>query len=116
MIKIVVYVMDRVNGHKHLSYVKYDLDDGKPFCYRSRTSHNAFFHNHKTNRNQTDRHLYAAKHEVEHQINLDVWAEMMREHPGLEDIYSKVPVVEVQNIWEFYELIGYDHKTKRWLA
>lgn len=39
---------------------------------------------------------------------------MMKEQPNLPDIYSSIPVVNVKNIWEFYKLISYDYKTKKW--
>jgi hypothetical protein len=111
----VVTEIDLQAGYKHRRYIKFDLDDGKGFCYRSRMTHNAFFHNYKTKRNQTDQYLYHAKSEAEHQMTIDVWAESMAENTNLPDIYSSVPVVTVKNVWEFYKLIGYDYKTKKWI-
>ena len=111
-----VVEIDRSNLFKHNRYIHFDLDDGKDFCYRSRVSHTAFFSNYKRKaRNLSDKYLYHSKHLEEFQIDLDVWAKMMKEHPDLTDIYSSVPVITVKNIWEFYKLIGYDYKTKKWL-
>ena len=116
-IQIHVTEIARNNLFNHNRYIRFDLDDGKDFCYRSRVSHGAFFNNYKgKKRNRTDKYLYYAKHLREFQIDLDVWAKMMKEHPDLPDIYSSVPVVTVKNIWEFYKLIGYDYKTKKWIV
>ena len=100
---------------KHNRYIRFDLDDGKDFCYRSRVSHDAFFRNYKRMRNHTDKFLYISKHTDEFQIDVDAWAFMMNKHPDLSDIYNSVPVVTVKNLWEFYKLIGYDYKTKKWI-
>lgn len=98
---------------EHVKYLKFDLDDGKPFCYRSRTSSNAFFHGAKEY-NKSQKFLYIGKHEREHQIMIDVWKKSMAKHPELPDTYSSVPVVHIKNLWEFYNLIGYDYKRKKY--
>lgn len=100
---------------KHNRYIRFDLDDGKGFCYRSRVSSGAFFHHFKKPRNRSDKFLYSSQHLDEFQHYLESWARMKEKHPDLPDIYSSVPVVDVKNIWEFYELIGYDYKTKKWI-
>lgn len=115
-IQIHVTEVTRNDLFNHNRYIRFDLDDGKDFCYRSRVSHTAFFSsNYKRKaRNRSDKYLYHSKHLNEFQIDLDVWAKMMKEHPNLPDIYSSIPVVNVKNIWEFYKLIGYNYKTKKW--
>lgn len=95
---IIVTELDLTDGCKHLQYIRYPLDDGKtPICYRSRVSHNAFFNSVKgRNRNGTSR-LFTCRHEDEPSFHEDGAAEK----------------VEVENIWSFYKLIGYDYKTKK---
>lgn len=95
-------------------YITFDLDDSKIMCYRSRVSYNAFFHS-MSDRNKTPNYLYIAKTEKEHQIDIEVWDSMMETYPDLTDIYRTVPVTDVKNIWEFYKLIGYDYKAKKWI-
>lgn len=114
-IQMHVVEIDRYNLFKHNRYIRFDLDDGKDFCYRSRVSYNAFFNNYKgKKRNRSGKYIYSSKHLEEFQIDLNVWTKMMKEHPSLPDIHSSIPVVNVKNIWEFYKLIGYDYKTKKW--
>lgn len=113
---IQIHVTELTRPGKHTRYIRFDLDDGKDFCYRSRVSHAAFFHHYKKMRNLNDKFSYISIHMNQFQIDLDVWAKMMKEHPDLPDIYSSVPVVIVKNIWEFYKLIGYDYKTKKWIV
>lgn len=82
-------------------YIKFPLDDGKyPICYRSRTSYNSFAHgskdrNYSPNKKQA-KFLYCCRHEEE-----------IRE-------FYKIPIVDVKNIWDFYNLIGYDYKNKKY--
>jgi len=114
-IQIVVLEMALDKDASHRRYIKFDLDNGKNFCYRSRVSHDAFFHSIKK-RNKNKKFLYTSKHEDEHQIDINLWNKMMKQRPTLQDIYATVPVVHVQNLWEFYKLIGYNHKTKKWIV
>ena len=114
MIYVHVTEIDRSNS-KHNRYIRFDLDDSKDFCYRSRVSYSAFFHSYKRMRNHTNKFLYISKQVYEFQIDVDTWDYMMKKNPNLPDIYSSVPVVTVKNLWEFYKLIGYDYKTKKWI-
>lgn len=114
-IQIVVLELALNEDHTHNQYIRFDLDDGKDFCYRSRVSHGAFFHSAKQ-RNRNKKFLYTSKHDNEHQISIDHWREMMNKYPNLTDIYASVPIVHVKNLWEFYKLIGYDYKSKKWLG
>lgn len=104
----------QLSGCKHTRYIQFDLDDGKPLCYRSRMSHNAFFHGFKTQRNRNSRYLYTYKHLEEHRWTMESWKRTMSQHPEIKDIYGSVPVVTVKNLWEFYELIGWDYRKKKW--
>ena len=114
MIEIVVTELNRSDS-KHNRYIRFDLDDGKDFCYRSRVSHGAFFRNYKRMRNHTSKFLYISKRMYEFQFDLNAWAYMMNKYPDLPDIHGSVPVVTVKNLWGFYKLIGYDYKTKKWI-
>jgi hypothetical protein len=111
-IQIVALELNLNVDHTYKRYFKFDLDDGKNFCYRSRTSHDAFFHSTKK-RNRKESLLYTSRHEDEHQLDIAHWHTMMKKYSNLTDIYAEVPVVHVKNLWEFYKLIGYDYKTKK---
>ena len=30
------------------------------------------------------------------------------------DLYANVPIIDVNSIWEFYQLVGYDYKKRKW--
>jgi hypothetical protein len=116
MIEIVVTELGISKSNSdHRGYIHFDLDDGREFCYRSRVSHDAFFHNPRTKRNRNGRYLYISKHQSEHQIDIDVWNASMERIPGPPDMYANVPRIRVKNLWEFYKLIGYDYKRKKWI-
>lgn len=110
-----IHVTELTRPGNHTRYIRFDLDDGKQFCYRSRVSHDAFFRNHKKKRNRNDKFGYVSKRMYEFQFDVDAWTHMMKKHPDLPDIYGSVPVVTVKNLWEFYKLIGYNYKTKKWI-
>ena len=83
--------------NEHVRYITFDLDDGKPIlCYRSRVSYSAFAHSLKR-RNCSKKHLYVCDHARDR-------ARFMQKN---------VPMIEVPNLWDFYKLIGYDYKRKR---
>ena len=110
---IILNVIELTRPGVHNRYIRFDLDDGKLFCYRSRISHGAF-HSYKHKRNRNGQYVYLSKHMKEFQGDVATWAKMMAKHPALPDIYSNVPVVTVKNLWEFYKLVGYDYKRKKW--
>jgi hypothetical protein len=59
MIEIVVTELGiNKENQDHRRFIHFDLDDDKDFCYRSRVSHNAFFHSLRTRRNRNSRYLY----------------------------------------------------------
>lgn len=101
---IVASEVDLRNGGKHLRYIRFPLDDGKyPICYRSRVSYNAFAYSvkgrcYKPNKKNAE-FLYHCDHEEE-----KTWMD------------ESVPIIDVENVWEFYKLIGYDYKKKKYMA
>ena len=101
MIKIVVTEID-MSTYKHLRHLKFYLDGGKDFCYRSRVSFNAFaYSKHKYNQKR-NKLLYYCTHETD--------------RIGLSRLDIRVPVVELDTLWDFYKFIGYDYKSKKWIS
>lgn len=96
--------------YKHERYFTFDLDDGKDFCYRSRMSSNAFFHGSKEGKprpNRSATHLYVSDH----------LGETYAQKRLAEDqaMFGPIPVLTPSNIWEFYQLVGYDYRKKKWI-
>lgn len=102
MIKIVCTIVDlRTPAYKRLGYIRFDLDDGKDFCYRSRVSYEYFAQGRKIRNRRPREFQYSCKTETEmteYFITMD---------PAL-------PVIDVLNIWEFYKTINYDYKRQKW--
>ena len=95
-----------------------------PGFYRSTMSYSAFFHGHKTDRNNFwALHPKTAKanglrarkptHKFwYHYIPWEEWQDQLkREFYKLD---RALPVVEHASIWDFYEHIGWNYKTKKW--
>ena len=90
----------------------FDLDDGKSFCYRSRTSSNSFFHGrHRRNWKPNPvkpQFLYIKKHIDEFNEEKEI-----KRGIGVEEVGT---THYLKNIWEFYKMIGWDYKNKKWVA
>jgi hypothetical protein len=98
---------------RHVRYFKFPIDPGSDFNYRSRTSINAFFHSTKQRNYKPTvakaQFLYHSSHEEEYLRMKQVEIESFGE-----DIHAHVPMTELPDIWAFYQLIGWEHKTKTW--
>lgn len=80
---------------RHLEYALLILPEwGARGAYTQRVSFNAFFHGMKGYNRTSDR-LY---HE--------------QEHPGFFPMATNVPIREFTSLWDFYNHIGYNWKTK----
>jgi len=103
MIKIVCTIIDlRTRDLNHLGYIRFDLDDGKDFCYRSRTSYNYFALGIKKRNYRPGEFQYYCKQECE------MTGYFFTMDPTL-------PIVDVANLWEFYKTINYDYKRQKWI-
>jgi len=99
----------------HIRYIQIDIDGGKSFCYRGRVSFNAFAHGSK-HRN------YNAKKGFHYYFqSLDTF---LIYHNSTRNFFNNVlgkeycqdiPILTVSSLWEFYKLVGYDYKKKKWL-
>lgn len=100
------YVVRQISltNYDHLNYFIFDLDDGKDMCYRSRVSANYFFHGSKM-RNRHDS-LFIGSH------NNRFEQKRTTENIAL---FGNIPVIRLNNLWEFYTAIDYDYKRQRWL-
>lgn len=87
----------------------FDLDDNKKFCYRSRTSFNAYFRSVKNHNWKPDGYLYVTEHDIEYDINLKSWTKALGYNP-----HENIELIELPNIWEFYKAIKYNYKTKKY--
>ena len=86
--------------YEHLRYIRFDLDTGKGFCYRSRVSYDYFAHGLKNRNKKPGKLMYICEHEDELK--------------GFGRIDPAIPLIDVPNLWEFYKFIGYDYKKQKW--
>ena len=90
----------------------YTSSDGYRFDYRGRGSINAFFHSLKKRNHKNKEILYHSCHEEEHFISERVKKESYTKY---KIPYQEITYIEVDSIWDFYKLIGYDYKKKKYL-
>jgi hypothetical protein len=115
-IMIIATEIDMKDDNKPRRYFRFPLDDGKwPMCYRSRMSHSAFAHSvkgrcYKPSKKNAEI-LYHNQHEDEFQWSQDNWKEAC-ERNNIK--YEKPELIEAENLWEFYKLIGYNYKKKKY--
>ena len=94
--------------------IEFDMDSGKNFCYRGRTSYEAFANPLKGRYYNREAKLrYHLKRKVEFKWELRNWKRTMIRNPFVPDVFD-IPTVKVGSLWEFYKLIGYDYKRKRY--
>ena len=83
---------------EHLRYIWFTL----PSCvdkggYVAVTSYNSYFCGYKRRRNHGPGRMYVAREEWE-----------------IDYYFPDVPIVEVDTIWDFYKLIGFDYKRNKY--
>ena len=78
---------------------EFDLPDvSEPGFYRQGVSFNSFFH-------FSGRNKFKNTHYKAYMLDDHIWPR-----------FSKRPtIIECENIWEFYKLINFDYKTKKYL-
>ena len=117
MIEIVALELDlngKENHRQYLRTIEFDMDGGKPFCYRGRVSYEAFADvTKKRYYNKRAGLTYRMKRKEEYQFDVQLWKRTMARHPDITDIYN-VPNIKLNSLWEFYEYIGYDYKAKKY--
>lgn len=88
----------------HTRYIWFDMAEstGVPGGYWEVVSYNAFFHGRK-NRNHAPKFNYHAT------IGDDDF-----DHKLKYSYHVRVPNIVVKTIWDFYTLIGYDHKRNKY--
>jgi hypothetical protein len=100
-------------GCRHGRVFRLPIDPiGTTFHYRARGSINSFFHINKKRNYKKDEVLYHSAGEVEHIIGQDIWRETHRKHNMP---HTEITYIDVDSIWDFYTLIGYDYKKKKYL-
>jgi hypothetical protein len=109
----------RMPDCKHLRYIRFPVDGGKDFDYRMRTAFNAFFHSAKRRnlKKIPDPTVGSVSVRLYHQQDWESKLStnnMLKEITG-RDMLEEHGVIDVANIKEFFALIGYDNKTKKWL-
>ena len=100
--------------HEHLHILNLP-SVGEDGFYRQTGSFNAFFYSTK-NRNKNDGRQYYAKHWDEFESECQRMEKWLAKD-GITKLKfddRKLPTTEHQSIWEFYEAIGFDQKSKRW--
>lgn len=97
-----------LDGSAHTRMWLVDIDQGEDMHYQSRVSFNAFmFSKHK--RNQTDKFLYYGQSLEEAEMTSD----SMKKFGSIGYDFTKIE--KVDSIWDFYKIIGYDYKSKKFI-
>ncbi len=102
-------------GCKHGRYFRVPVDAkgcyvsaaGHPFDYRGRGSINSFFFGTNRRNYKKKERLYHACDESEHLASLKITQEFLPDTPN--PVY-----IDVDSVWDFYKLIGYDYKKRKW--
>lgn len=107
--------IDIENEFKHSRYIRFPVDGSKEFDYKARGSFDAFFHSMKQ-RNyapsvKNPKLIYHVQSWEEKVISSNILKNLFEE-TGL-DLLGTTPLIECDDLWEFYSLIGYDRKTKK---
>ena len=109
MRKYAVKKIGKVNGENDEVYILNAPSPGEDGFYRQITSLSAFFFEHSRNlkrRNETKDILWICEPWAEFEIRQKIdtkWG-----------IARKISDRVFNSIWEFYEFVGYDYKTKKW--
>lgn len=102
-------VFTKDGGGKHGRYFVFRIDpNGGPFCYRSRTALNAFNNPIKRRCYDGDTLHYMCG-EWEHNISENIWKETCEKNKMK---YDWKPLIELNSIWEYFAMIGFDNKKK----
>lgn len=114
---IVATEIDMHDKGRWLRQFTFHLDANKESCYRSRMSYNAFRHNGSqyapTRKRETASLLYHAAGVNEKIIHDEVFKNTSQDK--YVPWYDRCPVIELNDIWEFYKYVGFDYKTKKWI-
>lgn len=109
----IVTEIDLVDQYKHLRYFRFPVDPNGSFDYKSRTAINAFAHstkqrNYKPNFKEAT-FLYHFQDEVSWQITKDCLIKSLGFDPRADK-----EIIECASIFEFFKIVGYNNKTKKW--
>lgn len=109
----IVTEIDLLNGREHLRIFKIPVDPAGSFDYKSRTAINAFTHslkcrNYKPTKKKAT-HLYHFQDQQEWDIARHCYMVSFGHDPR-----DSIPVTECSSIFEFFKIIGFDNKTKKW--
>jgi len=96
---------------EHGRYFKFSV--GRENYYKTATALNAFFNNPHTHRNYKKKEiLYHSQLFEEFEMSNNI-TEKSYKKLGIELRPKKL--IELNSIWEFFEVIGFDNKTKKWV-
>lgn len=92
-------------------YYRFDLDRGKDgWCYRSRTSHNSFFHSGKARNWFPNREDWEILYGSKSQEDVDFEIKLLKDC----GVIMPVEYIDCKDIWDFYDKIGWNYKAKKW--
>lgn len=108
MINILVTEIDlTTSNYEHIQHLRFDLDNGKDFCYRSRMSYNAFAYGGASKKPAKKSPCWGKNGKLYRCDHEDDPIQFGKFDPHL-------PLVNLKSLWEFYEYIGYNYKLKIW--
>ena len=101
------------NGSNHDRYFTYPIDSNGVFDKKSRDAINAFFHSEKQ-RNYKPSPKKKEFLYVQQRLDIGIHTtEISREFIG--DLFDKVPIYNLDSIWDFFRIVKYDYKGKKWI-
>lgn len=105
MLKVIVEEFDWNDVNSISKFYEVDIDGKDKSPYRARKSYGSFLHGPSDKNLSPDGRIF-------------MFVCYGRTTPTFElheKIHGKIDLIEVESLWEFYKLIGYDYKKKKWI-
>lgn len=95
-----IRVVDKKNGFMGIRFYEFPRDPIGVNPYNARRAYNGFFNNARTLYNETDEYWYDDNNILTLEEEREKWGEL--------------PTIKLNSIYEFFEAIGFDNKTKKY--
>lgn len=107
--------IDLENDCKHINYYVFPLDRNMEFDSKSRNAMNVFSSSSK-NYNYSPKKKTAIRLFVDQRIKDFISEKIHNLNFFKEDIFSNVKIIYVDSIFDFFEKVGFDYRSKTWIS